>query len=122
MFRKAISILFFFVYLAGLVQPVLPLVEYYLFKESITELFCVNRDNPESDCEGMCYLSNQIEEQEDQQGSPDSLLNSEDVLITLPAPEILSDTPTPPLVGWINSGDQTGPPGIIAGLLQPPDL
>jgi hypothetical protein len=53
----------------GAVQPFIPVIEYHLFKESIIELFCVNRDKPEMNCDGVCYLSSQLAEQEEQSGS-----------------------------------------------------
>ncbi len=31
------------------------------------ELFCENRDVPDSDCDGICYLTNQIEKQQERQ-------------------------------------------------------
>lgn len=53
-------------FVVGAIQPVLPLIEYHLFQESIMELFCENRNVPESDCDGICYLTNQLEKQERQ--------------------------------------------------------
>lgn len=43
-------------------HPVLPFVEYYSFREYIAENLCVNRDNPDSCCEGKCYLEKRIKE------------------------------------------------------------
>jgi len=54
-------------FLVGTIQPIVPLLEYHFFKESIIELFCVNRDVPDSNCDGFCYLTNQIEETQNQQ-------------------------------------------------------
>lgn len=51
-----------FSFLIGILQPALPLIEYHIFKESIIERFCVNREVPESDCDGVCYLTAQIAE------------------------------------------------------------
>lgn len=47
-------------------QPILPLLEYHIFKQSIIELLCEERDIQESDCDGICYLTNQIQKSEDQ--------------------------------------------------------
>jgi len=60
-------------FLIGTLQPALPLIEYHLFKESIIERFCVNRDVSQSDCEGSCYLANQIEENQERDGEQLSL-------------------------------------------------
>lgn len=65
--KKIYSTLLLFSFLIGAIQPVVPLLEYHFFKESIIEFFCVNREVPDSDCDGFCYLTNQIEETEQQQ-------------------------------------------------------
>lgn len=54
-----------FSFLTGTIQPVLPMLEYHLFKDYITENLCEERELEVSDCEGMCYLKNQIQEQEE---------------------------------------------------------
>ena len=59
--KKIASITFLLAFLIGAEQPVLPLIDYHFNKESILELFCENRNVPESDCEGMCYLTKQIQ-------------------------------------------------------------
>ena len=61
------SVILLFAFLVGAIQPVVPLLEYHFFKESIIELFCENRNVPESDCDGICYLTNQIEENRETQ-------------------------------------------------------
>jgi hypothetical protein len=52
-------------FLAGAIQPIVPLLEYHVFKQSIIDLLCENRDVPGSDCDGFCYLSKQIQESEE---------------------------------------------------------
>jgi hypothetical protein len=65
--KKTYSVILLISFLTGAIQPVVPLLEYHFFKESIIELFCVNRDVPDSDCQGFCYLTNQIEESQENQ-------------------------------------------------------
>lgn len=65
--KKLNSIILLFAFLVGAMQPVVPLLEYHIFQESIMELFCENRNVPESDCDGICYLTNQIEKQQERQ-------------------------------------------------------
>jgi hypothetical protein len=65
--KRTESIILLFAFLAGAIQPIVPLMEYHFFKESIIELFCENRNVPESDCDGVCYLTNQIEESREKQ-------------------------------------------------------
>ena len=48
-------------------QPLIPVIEYHLYKESIIELFCIERELPQSDCDGVCYLSSQIAENQEKQ-------------------------------------------------------
>ncbi|MEX1212633.1 MAG: hypothetical protein WEA36_07295 [Balneolaceae bacterium] len=74
--RIRVYTLFCFVSLmTGLLQPALPLIEYYTFQESIIELFCINKDKPEMHCDGACYLRSQIKKmQEDPSSVPDTLL------------------------------------------------
>ncbi len=43
-------------------QPLLPWIEYALFKRYIIENLCVNRDKPDSCCQGKCFLQKQIKE------------------------------------------------------------
>lgn len=62
--KKLYSTILLFSFLIGTIQPALPLIEYHIFKESIIERFCVNRELPESDCDGVCYLTSQIQESE----------------------------------------------------------
>jgi len=56
-----------FSFLTGIIQPVLPMLEYHLFKDYITENLCEERSLEVSDCEGMCYLRNQIKDHEETQ-------------------------------------------------------
>ena len=65
--KKLYSLILLFSFLAGAIQPVVPLLEYHVFKQSIIELLCEDRNIPESDCDGSCYLSNQIQESQEKQ-------------------------------------------------------
>ncbi|MEX0646906.1 MAG: hypothetical protein WEA56_09760 [Balneolaceae bacterium] len=65
--KQLYSIILLFAFFVGAIQPVVPLLEFHFFKQSIIELLCENRDIPESDCDGICYLSNQIEESQQNQ-------------------------------------------------------
>ena len=60
-----------------LLHPVLPYLEYYTFREYIAENLCVNRDNPESCCEGKCYLEKRINEdnRDNRQEKQDPVVN-----------------------------------------------
>lgn len=40
----------------------LQIAVYEIFKPSIIEEFCINKDNPDSDCEAMCHMSKKARE------------------------------------------------------------
>jgi hypothetical protein len=54
----AISLLFILVFY--MLRPVMPYIQYAVFKEYIAKNLCVNKDKPKSCCEGKCYLEKQI--------------------------------------------------------------
>ena len=43
----------------------LTLINFELNRETITQLFCINKQAPEKHCEGKCYLEKQIKADED---------------------------------------------------------
>jgi len=47
-------------YLVAMLQPVVPLIEYYSNKEYIASVLCENRDKPALACNGKCYLEKQL--------------------------------------------------------------
>ncbi|MEZ5014328.1 MAG: hypothetical protein R2794_08560 [Chitinophagales bacterium] len=60
MLRRGYIILLLSVYAIGLFQPFAPILDYVLHKTYIEENLCVNRDVPDSDCHGMCYVTKEI--------------------------------------------------------------
>ncbi len=46
-----------------MLRPVLPLVEYVVYQDYIAEFLCVNSNKPELQCDGKCYLMQQITKQ-----------------------------------------------------------
>lgn len=75
-------IIFLISIFTGLLQPVLPLIEYYTFQESIIELLCENKDRTDMDCDGVCYLTSQIEKQQNEHsGKANSLINVDDLSV-----------------------------------------
>lgn len=56
------------IYLALLVvlQPVLPFIEYAVFKEYIAENLCVEKEVVGSCCKGKCFLEEKVKEVNDQ--------------------------------------------------------
>jgi hypothetical protein len=41
-------------------RPVIPYIQYAVFKDYIAKNLCVNKDKPKSCCQGKCYLEKQI--------------------------------------------------------------
>lgn len=55
-----------------------PIVDYLINKEYIVEHYCVNKDKPEMECDGKCYLVNQLKQASDdheESSSAVSLIN-----------------------------------------------
>ncbi|MEC5172485.1 hypothetical protein [Chryseobacterium nepalense] len=51
-------------------RPLVPLVEYAVNYNYISEVLCVNKNNPELHCNGKCYVSKQIAKTHDTDSSP----------------------------------------------------
>lgn len=47
-----------------MLRPIAPFVEYALNYDYISEVLCINKDNPEINCKGKCHLIKQIEKQQ----------------------------------------------------------
>lgn len=60
--RVFISSFLLIAYLALMLKPSLPLVEYELRQSLIAKEFCVNSDNAELNCSGSCYLNKRLKE------------------------------------------------------------
>lgn len=46
-----------------MLRPILPLFDYVINQDYIAEFLCVNTDKPELDCNGKCYLVQELEQQ-----------------------------------------------------------
>lgn len=44
-----------------IITPVVPYLEYWLNKDYIAKVLCVNKDKPKSCCQGKCHLQKQLE-------------------------------------------------------------
>lgn len=42
------------------VRPILPFVEYAMYKDYISKHLCINKDKPQNCCQGKCYLDEQL--------------------------------------------------------------
>lgn len=48
----------------GLLYNAILFVNYEMNKQEITELFCINKDKPELNCNGSCHLMQQLKDRE----------------------------------------------------------
>ncbi|WP_121064825.1 hypothetical protein [Maribacter vaceletii] len=46
-------------------RPILPLLEYISNKDYIAEVLCINKERTELNCQGKCYLMQQLKAQEE---------------------------------------------------------
>lgn len=64
---KHIAPFFFtFLYLVAMFRPVVPVIEFIINQDYISEFLCINTDKPKLQCNGKCYLMQMIQEQEDE--------------------------------------------------------
>jgi len=61
--KLALTHLFLNLYLLALIQPALPIIEYFVNYDYIVGELCENRDKPILTCNGKCYLEKQVKEQ-----------------------------------------------------------
>ncbi len=59
---RFLSIWLLFAYSVALLRPYLPFLEYQINLEYYQEVLCENRDRPELNCDGKCYLAKQLQE------------------------------------------------------------
>ncbi len=43
-----------------MLRPVMPLANYLINQDYIAEFLCINKDKPELECNGKCYLAEQL--------------------------------------------------------------
>ena len=49
-----------------MLRPVLPLFDYVINQDYISEFLCINKDKPELNCNGKCYLMQKIKAQNEE--------------------------------------------------------
>jgi len=54
--------LFLNLYILALIQPAIPIIEYFVNYDYIVNELCENRDKPILTCNGKCYLEDQVKE------------------------------------------------------------
>ncbi len=57
-------------------KPVLPLVDYAVNYDYISEVLCINKDKPELQCNGKCHLKSELAKANDDSSTQDSKENA----------------------------------------------
>lgn len=70
--RQILGILFIQLYILAMLQPVLPIIEFYANQEYIQKVLCIEKDIAESTCGGKCHLKSQLSLQFDDTAQPNS--------------------------------------------------
>lgn len=70
MFHKTTAIFFVALYIIAMFQPVSPFMKYALNYDYIAEILCINKDKPELECNGKCYLIKEVEKQKEENKTP----------------------------------------------------
>ncbi len=60
--RTSWAHIFIILYIAAMLRPVMPLANYLINQDYIAEFLCINKDKPELECNGKCYLAKQLKE------------------------------------------------------------
>ena len=58
--QQFFGIFFYLLYLLAMVKPLIPIIEYHANYDYIATVLCENRDKPYLQCNGKCYLEEQI--------------------------------------------------------------
>ena len=94
--RTHLAIGFLILYGIAMLRPIAPILEYQLNRDYIAEVLCVNKDQPITICEGSCYLTKRLkEEQQKEHATPQIQLKDYPIgwvaLLTVQAIPIISE-------------------------------
>jgi len=62
---QKLALFFSVLYLLSMAKPIIPLAEYLINQEYIAEFLCINKDKPQLNCDGKCYLAKKLRVQEE---------------------------------------------------------
>ncbi len=67
--------------------------QFYLQRDRIAELFCINQDKPELQCDGKCELSKRLSKAKEKENSPKAITLKElNLVFTIPSSTTLNKT------------------------------
>lgn len=58
--KQFISIILLCTFTASIIRPVIPYLEYFIDYDYIVEVLCINKEEPEIQCNGKCHLKKQL--------------------------------------------------------------
>ncbi|MCH2192587.1 hypothetical protein [Kordia sp.] len=58
--RNSWAHIFIILYITAMLRPVMPLAYYVINQDYIADFLCINKDKPELECNGKCYLAEQL--------------------------------------------------------------
>lgn len=64
---KAVAIVLLALYGSLLLKPAVPMLDYVLNYEYISEVLCINKAQPQLQCDGKCHLRTQLESSQDEE-------------------------------------------------------
>ncbi len=79
-------------YLLAMAKPVLPLFQYLIDKDYIAEFLCVNKDKPELNCDGKCYLAKMLQKKKEDKKNNLPSINLQDYPLALVATDSFEKT------------------------------
>ncbi len=93
--KQKLTIAILLVFCFSEIKPLLPLIEYCLNYEYISEVLCINKDEPILTCNGKCYLTQEIEKAQESEKRDNTIPTVEQERI----PMITHDYNYPNIVG-----------------------
>lgn len=124
MFRKLVSISLIICVLGSLLQFTIPVSWYITNYAHITTNLCINRDNPDIECNGMCQLKIQMDHHNDHEGheSQKTIERNYRINFFLPHETITFENSSKDHSGYILSDDRTKSLWISEPHSPPPQL
>lgn len=59
-----------------MLRPISPFVEYVVNYDYISKVLCVNKEKPETNCNGKCHLTNELKQQQEEENKNNHLVVS----------------------------------------------
>jgi hypothetical protein len=94
-----------------------------LRRDYVAERLCVNRDRPEEDCHGRCFLNERLRDREERERRADGLAVQLAVTFHLPESDVATDLPPPPereAPPFAVAREAALPAGVGAAVFHPP--